>query len=79
MKRLSKGDHEAILRAIESLPQSEREVYKLREIEELSGKETASRLGISLAATKSRLRRARTNVRQYLDEVLVPASRAGQS
>ena len=64
-------------RAIESLPQSEREVYELREIEELSGEETASRLGISLAATKSRLHRARTRVRQYLDEVLVPASRQG--
>jgi RNA polymerase sigma-70 factor (ECF subfamily) len=60
--------------AIESLPRSEREVYELREIEELGGQETARKLHISLAAMKSRLHRARTNLRQYLDEVLVPAS-----
>jgi RNA polymerase sigma-70 factor (ECF subfamily) len=66
-------------RAIESLPQSERAVYELREIEELSGEETASRLHISITAMKSRLHRARANVRQYLDEVLVPANAARQS
>jgi RNA polymerase sigma-70 factor (ECF subfamily) len=60
-------------RAIETLPQSEREVYQLRDIEELGGEETASKLKISVAAMKSRLHRARTNLRQYLDEVLVPA------
>ena len=66
-------------RAIESLPQTEREVYELREIEELSGEETAGRLHISSAAMKSRLHRARANVRRYLDEVLVPTNTASQS
>ena len=42
-------------RAVESLPPDEREVYQLREIEELSGEVTAGRLSISLAAMKSRL------------------------
>jgi len=39
-------------------------------VEELSGEEVANRLGISLAAMKSRLHRARGNVRQYLDQAL---------
>ena len=63
-------------RAIESLPAAEREVYDLRDIKELGGEETAARLDISLAAMKSRLHRARTNLRRYLDGALVPASAA---
>jgi RNA polymerase sigma-70 factor (ECF subfamily) len=59
-------------RAIESLPEKEREVYELRDIQELGGEETATRLNITLAAMKSRLNRARTNLRRYLDEALVP-------
>jgi RNA polymerase sigma-70 factor (ECF subfamily) len=58
-------------RAIEALPPAEREVYELRDIKELGGEETAARLNISLAAMKSRLHRARTNLRRYLDGVLV--------
>jgi RNA polymerase sigma-70 factor (ECF subfamily) len=77
---VARAQMKSLLRlAIESLPQSEREVYELRDIEELGGEETASRLRISLAAMKSRLHRARANVRQYLDEVLVPANTARQS
>src|SRR5208337_2822063 len=60
--------------AIESLPQSEREVYELRDIRELGGEETAAQLNITLAAMKSRLYRARTNLRRYLDGTLLPAS-----
>jgi len=56
--------------AIESLPPVEREVYQLREIEELPGEEVARRLGISIPAMKSRLYRARTNLRQYMDQKL---------
>jgi RNA polymerase sigma-70 factor (ECF subfamily) len=63
-------------RAIESLPVAEREVYELRDIRELGGGETAARLNISLSAMKSRLHRARSNLRQYLDGVLVPPSAA---
>jgi RNA polymerase sigma-70 factor (ECF subfamily) len=66
-------------RAIDSLPQNEREVYEMREIENLGGEETAGRLGISLTAMKSRLHRARTNIRKSLDQVLVPANTARQS
>jgi RNA polymerase sigma-70 factor (ECF subfamily) len=65
-------------RAIESLPDKESEVYELRDIQEVSGEETAGRLKISQAAMKSRLFRARTNLRRYLDEALIPANPAAR-
>ncbi len=46
----------AVLRA---LPTTDREVLVLRELEELSGEETAAVLGLSMDAMKSRLHRAR--------------------
>jgi RNA polymerase sigma-70 factor (ECF subfamily) len=63
---------ELLLAAMASLPEAERDVYQLRELEDISGEETAARLGISLAAMKSRLHRARSGVRTYLDKVLAP-------
>jgi RNA polymerase sigma-70 factor (ECF subfamily) len=56
--------------ALDRLPAEYREIYQLRDVDELPGEEVARRLGISLAAMKSRLHRARTMVRQYLDERL---------
>jgi RNA polymerase sigma-70 factor, ECF subfamily len=53
--------------AVNDLPPSYRTVYELRDIEELSGSEVAKRLGISVAAMKSRLHRARELLRQRLD------------
>ena len=61
---------EIIRSAIDSLTAAEREVYQLREVEELSGEEVARRLRISITAMKSRLHRARANLRQYLDRAL---------
>ena len=43
-----------------------REVFVLRDIEELSGEETARNLGITVAAVKTRLSRARMALRHYL-------------
>ncbi len=63
-------------RAIESLPDAEREVYVLRDVQELGGEETASKLNITAAAMKSRLHRARANMRRYMDAALVPAKNA---
>jgi RNA polymerase sigma-70 factor, ECF subfamily len=60
-------------RAIESLPGAEREVYVLRDVEELGGEETALKLNITQAAMKSRLHRARANMRRYMDAALVPS------
>lgn len=60
-----------LLRAIESLPKPERAVYELRDLEEVSGDETAAKLGLSLPAMKSRLHRARERVRMFLDAALI--------
>jgi RNA polymerase sigma-70 factor, ECF subfamily len=57
--------------AVRSLPQEYRDVYELRDIQEISGEDVASRLGISLAAMKSRLHRGREMVREYLDAALL--------
>jgi RNA polymerase sigma-70 factor (ECF subfamily) len=73
----SRQEMKQLLRqAIESLPEAERTVYELRDLEQVAGDEVAARLGISLAATKSRLHRARAAVRQHLDAALVPRPEA---
>jgi len=46
-------------RALAALPDEAREVLLLRDVEGLSGDETAAALGLSVAAMKSRLHRAR--------------------
>ena len=56
--------------AIRQLPPLYLEVYRMRDIEELPGDEVAQKLGISPAAMKSRLHRARQLVREQLDTVL---------
>lgn len=53
-------------RALQSLPPHYREVLLLRDFEELSIAEIAARLGLTVAATKSRLHRAREMAREYL-------------
>jgi RNA polymerase sigma-70 factor (ECF subfamily) len=59
--------HELLQGAIDSLPPTFRDVYVLRDLEGHSGDDVARRLGISLAAQKSRLHRARSMVRARLD------------
>jgi RNA polymerase sigma-70 factor (ECF subfamily) len=56
--------------AIAALPELYRSVYQLRDIEDRSGDEVAKMLGLSRAAMKSRLHRARDLVRTYLDAAL---------
>ena len=56
--------------AVDGLPPDYRSVYQLRDVEELFGREVARRLGLSLAAMKSRLHRARELLRQHLDAAL---------
>lgn len=48
-----------VTHALATLPPADREVLVLRDIEELSGDAVASALGLTVAATKSRLHRAR--------------------
>lgn len=52
--------------ALQSLPAAYLEVLLLRDFEELSLAEIAQRLGLSVAAAKSRLHRARGMTREYL-------------
>lgn len=56
--------------ALEDMPEDLRSVYVMRELEERSGEETAETLGISLAAMKSRLHRARQFVRSTLEQCI---------
>jgi len=56
--------------ALSALPELYRDVYVRRELEGHSAEITAEALGITIAAVKSRLHRARTMVRQTLDSSL---------
>jgi RNA polymerase sigma-70 factor (ECF subfamily) len=53
--------------AIASLPEKYRLVFILREVEELSGRETGEALGIEEPNVKVRLNRAKTMLKQHLD------------
>lgn len=57
---------EELARAVASLSDDEREVVILRDVEGLSGEETAHVVGLSLAAMKSRLHRARLRLMGHL-------------
>lgn len=56
----------ALVQALESLPAPAREVILLRDFEELTIGEMATRLDLSPAAVKSRLHRARQLAREHL-------------
>ena len=53
-------------RAISELPETLRSVFVLRDIQGLSGAETAEILGITVQAVKTRLHRARLRLRDRL-------------
>lgn len=55
-----------VANALESLPEHYRDIVVLRDFEELTLQEIAAELGLSVAATKSRLHRARELTREYL-------------
>jgi RNA polymerase sigma factor (sigma-70 family) len=57
-----------LVRALESLPLPYRQVMVLRDMQELTMAEIAAELGVTVAAAKSRLHRARALVREYLLE-----------
>jgi RNA polymerase sigma-70 factor, ECF subfamily len=66
-ERLSREELGDILdKAIESLEPPYRSVFVLRDIEELSTEDTAEALGLSIPAVKSRLLRARLQLREKL-------------
>lgn len=64
--------------AIDRLPDNYRTVLLLRDIEEMSGEETAAALGITANAVKIRLHRARQALRTLLSARLSGSRSAGQ-
>jgi RNA polymerase sigma-70 factor (ECF subfamily) len=69
-ERYSQDELRDILdKTIASLPESFRTVFVLRDIEELSTEETADTLGLSIPAVKSRLLRARLQLREKLTRI----------
>ena len=60
---------ELLDKTISSLPEGFRSVFVLRDVEELSTEETAETLGLSIPAVKSRLLRARLQLREKLTRV----------
>ena len=56
--------------ALQSLPEGNRRVYEMRDLEDQPGEKVAEALAISPAAMKSRLHRARILLRQRIDAVL---------
>jgi RNA polymerase sigma-70 factor, ECF subfamily len=62
---------ELLDRVLASIPPEYRAVYEMRDLQEISGEEVGKRLGISLAAMKSRLHRARVEVRQRIDAEII--------
>ncbi|MCE2903347.1 MAG: RNA polymerase sigma factor [Gemmatimonas sp.] len=63
--------------AFDRLPPEEREVLTLRELDGLSGDETASLLHLTVPAMKSRLHRARLHLAAVLRALEAPAPRDG--
>jgi RNA polymerase sigma-70 factor (ECF subfamily) len=59
---------EIIEKAISELPEYNRVVFLLRDVEGLTNEEVAKVLGISLPAVKSRIRRARLFLRDKLSD-----------
>lgn len=68
---LRKELHATLSEAIRSLPENYRSVLLLRDVEELSTRETADVLGISEDAVKQTLHRARLAVRKTIDGRLI--------
>jgi RNA polymerase sigma-70 factor, ECF subfamily len=74
---IGKELREVLDRAILRLPEDYRVVFVMRDIEGQSNEETARALGLSVEATKSRLRRARGFLREQLEPyVHTPARKA---
>ena len=65
---LSKESREKMMEALEKIPPEYRAVFILRDMEGFSNAETGESLGISIAAVKSRLHRARLALRGLLSD-----------
>ncbi|MFV1999914.1 MAG: RNA polymerase sigma factor [Acidimicrobiia bacterium] len=66
---VQRADHARILDALENLPETDREVLRLRNWEELSAVEISSVTGLSVRAVETRLSRARKRLARSLSDV----------
>lgn len=73
LKALRKESREVFERVLEQLDASDREILLLRDVEGLSGEEVAAILGITIAAMKTRLHRARLRLASKVREAYEPA------
>lgn len=70
-ERVARAQHADVLRrALAGLPEHAREVLLLRDVEGLSGEETAAVLGLELPAMKSRLHRARLELKARVEAIV---------
>lgn len=69
---------EVLDKAIMKLPMDYRIVFVLRDVEGNSNEETANILGLSVEATKSRLRRARAFLRDQLNPYMTAGQERGR-
>lgn len=76
---LNRLEVDRIVASIAALPPEQRSVLVLRDVQGLSGAATAQALGLSRAAMKSRLHRARESVRSQLSDPAVPTGRGGEN
>jgi len=65
--------------AVDELPEPERTVLRLRDIEQCSAKEVSDRLGLTVPAVKARLHRARVALRERLNEYLLNEEDSAQA
>jgi len=64
---LDSETREIMAEGIQRLPEELRTVFVLRDVQDMSNAEVAEVLGLSIAAVKSRLHRARRSLRDWLD------------
>lgn len=64
--------------AMAALPVELRKVYQMRDIDEISGDETAATLDLTVAAMKSRLHRARVALRSHMEAALTSGRHQGK-
>jgi RNA polymerase sigma-70 factor (ECF subfamily) len=72
---IRREQREAIVRAVAALPRLDRAVFVMREIGSLSYKDIANSLGCSIESVRSRLARARRQVRTNIQAFLPDAAR----
>lgn len=77
LKETAEADHPALIKdrmnwmgkVIDSLPQKHREIFHLREVEEMTYQEIAETMSLSLAEVKVNLHRSREKIRETIKKI----------